>query len=134
MIIDENGIVSYLQGYYNEVALTQSLDTLTDARRNPAISQPENFKLEQNFPNPFNPSTKIFYELKVKNPSFVSLKVFDVLGNEIKTLVQTEQPSGFYETVWSGTNNNNVAAPAGIYFYELRAAGLVESRRMLLLK
>jgi hypothetical protein len=134
MIIDENGIVTYLERYYNEAALKQSLDTLTNASRNPAVSQPENFKLEQNFPNPFNPSTKIFYELKVKGPALVSLNVFDVLGNSVKSLVYEEQASGFYETVWNGTNNQNAPMPAGIYFYELRVGNHVESKRMLLIK
>ena len=134
MVIDENGKVVYLERYYNKQALKQSLDTLTNAQRNPAISLPSDFKLEQNFPNPFNPSTKIYYELRVKEPTLVSIKVYDILGKEVKFLVNAEQSSGFYETVWNGTNNENSPVPAGVYLYELRAAGLVETKRMLLLK
>jgi peroxiredoxin len=134
MIIDENGIITYLQRFYNENALKQSLDTLTNANRNPNVSQPTEFKLEQNFPNPFNPSTSIYYELKINEPSLVSLTVYDILGKEVKTLVNETQPSGFYKINWNGTNNQNTTVPAGVYLYELRSNGFVETKRMLLLK
>ncbi len=89
--------------------------------------QPEDYILEQNFPNPFNPSTNIDYALPRRG--FVTLKVYDVLGDEIKTLVNEEQNSGRYEVSFDGTN-----LASGIYFFILRAGDFVQSRKMLLIK
>lgn len=86
------------------------------------------FELYQNYPNPFNPSTTIKYSLK--NSEYVSLKVFDILGNEIKTLVNEIKTAGIHEVVFNATNN----LTSGIYFYELKIAGLVKSGKMILVK
>ena len=83
--------------------------------------------LEQNFPNPFNPSTKIEYS--IPQLSNVVMKVFDVLGNEIETLVSEEKPTGAYELNW-----NAQQMPSGIYFYQLRAGSFIETKKMILLK
>ncbi len=96
-------------------------------------SQILSFNLEQNYPNPFNPSTKIKYS--VPQLSKVILKVFDVLGNEIETLINEEKPAGTYELTW---NADGVSAKGGytpgVYFYQLRAGSFVETKKMLLLK
>jgi hypothetical protein len=91
------------------------------------ISGPLNFQLNQNYPNPFNPSTVISWQLAVS--SKVSLKVYDVLGNEVATLVNEEKSAGNYNVDFKG---NNLAS--GIYFYTLRAGSFVQSRKMILLK
>jgi hypothetical protein len=91
------------------------------------ISGPLNFQLNQNYPNPFNPSTVISWQLAVR--SFVTLKIYDVLGNEVATLVNEEKPAGNYNVDFKG---NNLAS--GIYFYTLRAGSFVQSRKMILLK
>ncbi|MEJ2193836.1 MAG: T9SS type A sorting domain-containing protein [Ignavibacteriaceae bacterium] len=85
------------------------------------------FVLEQNYPNPFNPVTKIEYS--VPQLSQVQLKVFDVLGNEIATLVNDEKDSGIYEV-----NFNASELSSGIYFYKLRAGSFADAKKMLLLK
>jgi Secretion system C-terminal sorting domain len=85
------------------------------------------FELKQNYPNPFNPSTIIQYA--VSSRQFVSLKVFDVLGNEIETLVNEEKPSGTYEVTWYANN-----LPSGVYFYQLKAGSFIESKKMILMK
>ena len=102
---------------------------------------PASFQLYQNFPNPFNPSTKIKFTIPTSplNPSpyqgegnrerFVSLIVYDVLGNEIATLVNEEKPAGNYEVQF---NANSVAS--GIYFYKLQAGTFIETKKMILLK
>jgi len=91
------------------------------------------FKLEQNYPNPFNPSTKIKFTipftLRGAEGSFVSLKVYDVLGNEIEMLVNEEKPAGSYEIDFSGSD-----LTSGIYFYQLKYREFVESKKMILLK
>jgi len=85
------------------------------------------YELSQNYPNPFNPSTTIKYQLPEMN--FVTIKVYDVLGNEVATLVNEEKPVGEYEVEFDGTG-----LPSGIYFYQLRAGNYVETKKMVLLK
>ena len=87
----------------------------------------EEFKLFQNYPNPFNPSTRIQYA--VSSRQFVSLKVYDVLGNEVATLVNEELPVGEYEVEFDGTG-----LASGIYFYQLRAGNYSASMKMILMK
>lgn len=88
---------------------------------------PENFNLQQNFPNPFNPST--IFQFTIKNSQFVELKIFDILGREIATLVNEYRRAGNYEAQWDATN-----FPSGIYLYRLKAGSVVESKKMVLLK
>ena len=88
---------------------------------------PEDFRLYQNYPNPFNPVTKINYELRVTN--YVSLTVFDILGNEIKSLVNAKQTAGSYEVDFDGKGLSS-----GIYFYKLSAGSFSETKMMTLIK
>jgi photosystem II stability/assembly factor-like uncharacterized protein len=91
------------------------------------VVQPFAFTLEQNYPNPFNPSTEIKYQIRVAG--FVNLKVYDVLGKEIVVLVQEEKSAGSYDIKF-----NAVGLPSGIYFYTLKAANYIQTRKMILLK
>jgi uncharacterized delta-60 repeat protein len=88
---------------------------------------PENYSLLQNYPNPFNPSTRIQYQ--VSSISKVSLKVYDILGNEVAILVNEEKPAGIYEVNFSADG-----LTSGIYFYKLQAGSLVETKKMIVLK
>ncbi len=90
-------------------------------------NQPEGFTLYQNYPNPFNPATTINYSLAKR--SFVSLKVYDVLGNKIKSLVNNEKPAGNYSVLFDGNN-----FPSGIYFYEIHAGEFERIKKMILLR
>ncbi len=90
-------------------------------------NQPSEFSLSQNYPNPFNPVTVINYRLT--NKSFVSLKVYDVLGNETAALVNEEKPAGSYSVKFDGS-----ALSSGVYLYELRAGGVVQVKKMVLLR
>ena len=92
-----------------------------------ASTVPSNFRLEQNFPNPFNPSTVIRYQLPAAG--HVTLKVFDVLGREVETLVDEKQNAGYYNITF---NANKFAS--GVYFYELRTDHNASFKKMLLLK
>ena len=85
------------------------------------------FNLEQNYPNPFNPSTTISFSLLSK--SFVSLKIFDALGKEVSVLLAEELPAGTYARQW-----NAPSVPTGMYFYQLQAGALRETKRLILLK
>lgn len=91
------------------------------------ITAPTDFTLEQNYPNPFNPSTKITYT--IPELTYVTLKVFDVLGQEIITLINEEKSAGRYEIEFDAT-----ALPSGIYFYKLQAGNFVETKKMELTK
>jgi len=88
---------------------------------------PLNYFLNQNYPNPFNPSTTIKYQ--IPELSFVTLKVYDVLGNEIATIVNGEKPAGSYEVEFDAST-----LPSGIYFYRLQAGSFAETKKMILMK
>lgn len=92
-----------------------------------AMDKPEKFLLYQNYPNPFNPSTSIEYQ--IHEPSFVTLKVYDVLGKEIITLVNQEKQIGSYDVEVNATG-----LPSGIYFYKLQAGSFVQTKKMVVMK
>ncbi len=93
---------------------------------------PKEFVLYQNYPNPFNPYTKIEYQLpKITK---VTLKIFNILGQEIKTLINQEQEPGNYQIMWDGTNNLGIKVSSGIYLYQFKADGFVQTKKMILLK
>jgi hypothetical protein len=100
---------------------------------------PEQYALHQNYPNPFNPSTTISYALPV--PSRVKLQIFNMLGQEVASLVGNEaQAAGSYEVVWNGTDNAGRSVASGLYFYKLSATAndggkqFSSVRKMVLLK
>ncbi len=86
-----------------------------------------NYILYSNYPNPFNPTTNIAYS--IPRPGLVTIKVYDLLGNVIATLVDEEKPAGRYNIKFDGRNN-----ASGIYFYVLNTENFIQSRKMLLLK
>jgi hypothetical protein len=103
------------------------------------VDAPIEFSIEQNYPNPFNPSTKIKYvipNVETRHASslqMVSLKVYDILGNEIATLVNEEKPAGSYEVEFN-TSSGIGNLVSGIYFYQLISGNNVQTRKMILLK
>jgi hypothetical protein len=98
----------------------------------PIVSE---FYLEQNYPNPFNPSTKIKFTIPnviasgTKQSQQVLLKVYDILGNEISTLVNEEKPAGTYEVEF-----HSEGLTSGVYFYKLQVADLSQTKKMILLR
>ncbi len=88
---------------------------------------PDNFSLGQNYPNPFNPQTKIRFA--IKSASFTDLKIYDILGRELKTLVNENLKPGEYEVSFNAAN-----LPSGVYFYRLEADGFIETKKMVLIK
>lgn len=93
---------------------------------------PVTYKLEQNYPNPFNPSTKIVYQVP-KNLR-LTLKIYDMQGQEIRTLVNGFVNQGSYELNWDGKNETGVSMPSGIYLYRLESNEFVSTKKMTLLK
>jgi len=115
------------EGYENSHGTIVSI-----AANNNQNINPEKFGLIQNYPNPFNPSTNIKYNLlKADN---VDIRIYDILGKEVRTLVSEKLAPGERVVVWDGMNNNGVAVASGTYFVKLVTSSGVDSKKMLLLK
>jgi aminopeptidase N len=93
---------------------------------------PQSFALLQNYPNPFNPTTVIPFDLA--HQEYISLKVFDLLGREVATLVEGKMPAGHHAITWDRTRNPGKSLASGVYLYRLLAGGFSATRSMLLLK
>ena len=105
-------------------------DILTSVNSNESIDEINSFSLSQNYPNPFNLVTNINYELQNSDAGFVTLKVFDILGNESATLVNEKQASGIYNVTFDGTGLSS-----GVYFYRLSVNGkFISGKTMMMLK
>ncbi|MGE5811030.1 MAG: T9SS type A sorting domain-containing protein [Ignavibacteria bacterium] len=104
-----------------------NLDQITAVESGKGKNIIKDFRLIQNYPNPFNPSTVITYE--ISSTELVSLKIYDLLGREIETLVNEEKDPGRYETEFNGSNLSS-----GIYFYRITAKGFSETKKMILMK
>ena len=89
--------------------------------------KPTNYSLAQNYPNPFNPITIISYS--IKQDGLVSLKVYDILGNEVANLVSNQEIAGSYSVNFDASD-----LPSGIYFYRLTSGNFTETKKLLLLK
>jgi hypothetical protein len=111
--------------WVNFMKLTYNYQQSTDVEEN--INSIKDFILFNNYPNPFNPSTVISYQLPIS--SYITLKVFDVLGNEIATLVNEEKPAGSYQVEF-----NVVDLPSGLYLYKIQAGNYSETKKMLMIK
>jgi len=99
---------------------------------NSGYSIPENYSLDQNYPNPFNPETNIGY--RIPKLSNVKLIVYDALGREVRTLVNTFQLAGNYEIRWNGEDNFGKEAASGVYFYSLKSGDFNRTKMMSLIK
>ena len=93
---------------------------------------PDVFALHQNYPNPFNPVTTLHYDLPEN--SFVNITIYDMLGRQIRTLVNQRQEAGFKTAQWNATNNSGKPMSAGVYLYQIQAGEFVQTKKMVLLK
>ncbi len=114
------------------IAQIQVVKGTVTAVEPPTASTPFAFDLQQNYPNPFNPTTAIGYQL-IAN-SFVTLKVYDMLGREVATVVNEMGTPGKHTAVWDGKNDRGESVSSGIYLCQLRAGSSVMARKMVLLK
>jgi len=96
----------------------------------PAI--PQQFALHQNYPNPFNPATAIQFDLP--EPAFVTLKIYDVLGHQVRTLANKTFQAGFHTMVWDGHDDHGLQSSSGLYLYQIKAGSRVEYEKMMLLR
>ncbi|MEJ2535780.1 MAG: T9SS type A sorting domain-containing protein [Calditrichia bacterium] len=127
MIVKSDTVYCGLQNYG---VWKSPIPTITNA----AIDEflPTEFSLSQNYPNPFNPVTTIQYNLPQKGE--VVLKIYDMLGREIKTLVDRVQSSGKKSVIWDGTDQLGNLVSSGIYLYRLRSGEITDSKKMILMK
>ena len=93
---------------------------------------PGNFALHNNYPNPFNPSTKIRYD--IPENGIVSLTIYDLAGRKVRELVNKNQNAGFHLAVWDGTNDYGKSLSTGVYIYQIRSGSFVQSKKMLFMK
>jgi len=93
---------------------------------------PVRFALGDNYPNPFNPITRISFDLPVSGR--VQLSIYDLRGNDIRTLVSGVMPFGAHTVIWNGTDNRGRSVPSGVYFYRIQAEGFSATRKMMLVK
>ena len=93
---------------------------------------PTKFGISQNYPNPFNPTTTLKYQL----PEFsaVNISIYDMLGNLVKTLLNTSESPGYKSVQWNATNNQGEPVSAGVYLYKIQAGDFIDTKKMILLK
>ena len=135
MAVNYKGAVAVFGGQDKDGKVVPYVELLkdtstTDVKNSNAT--PLSFTLFQNFPNPFNPSTEIMFQLN--KASNISLDIYSVLGQHVVTLASGEYNSGIYKLQWNGLNKFNNLVPSGIYFLRLRAGGFVQTQKMVLLK
>jgi hypothetical protein len=93
---------------------------------------PAKYNLFQNYPNPFNPTTTISYS--IPNVSYVTLKIYNILGREVRTLINSEQNIGIHNVQWNGDNNYGSKVSSGIYLYKIEAGNFTMTKKLVLLK
>lgn len=96
------------------------------------VLKPETFALSQNYPNPFNPETEIKYQLPVE--SYVVLKIFNLLGQEVRTLVEGKKGAGYYTALWDAKDNSGNDVASGVYIYRMVVGDYIEIRKMILIR
>lgn len=126
-VLYNEDLKSYTLGVKFVVYVSNSIGVVTDVKQETNPVTVSNFDLQQNYPNPFNPSTKIRYS--IADQSLVTLKVYNVLGKEIATLVDEVKGEGTYEV-----NFNGSGLASGVYFYTLQAGKITQTRKMILMK
>jgi hypothetical protein len=121
---------------YSYQALYNSTLTRVEEQQ---VQVPNTFSLSQNYPNPFNPSTAIPFtvygsQFIVHSPIHTTLKIYNILGELVRTLVNEERMPGSYQVIWNGKDYKGVKVSSGIYFYRLEAGSYSETKRMILVK
>jgi flagellar hook assembly protein FlgD len=93
---------------------------------------PNNYSLHQNYPNPFNPVTTLHYDLP--EDALVNITIYDMMGRQVKTLVNGSQTAGYKTVQWDATNDKNRPVSAGLYLYTIQTGEFKQTKKMVLLK
>jgi hypothetical protein len=122
-----SGYVGYWTDYSNTVSvIIESLDLDDDSAMH------LDYKIHQNYPNPFNPVTILRYDLP--EDAIVSITIYDMMGRQVKTLVNGSQTAGYRTIQWNATNDRNELVSAGLYLYTIEAGDFRQTKKMVLLK
>jgi hypothetical protein len=137
-IIDPEGIVQYVATEYRPTEMSTIIERLlpgTGVQDDDFSSAPlpHGFSLQQNFPNPFNPSTTIRFEIREgKSDDFVDLSIYDLRGKLVRTLISTVKGEGRHAVAWDGRDDNGSAVSSGVYLYRLKVGEDSTERKMIL--
>ena len=126
---DGGGIIAIDNGQFGFLRLNNIQNTLINGHSD---NSPTTFVLYNNYPNPFNPITTLRYD--IPKDSFISITVYDMLGNVVNNLVNTNQSSGYKSVKWNATNNQGQPVSAGVYLYSIEAGEFRHTKKMILLK
>ncbi len=99
-----------------------------------AVQEPIPYKLGQNSPNPFNPVTTIEYQIASGSSDRVTLKVFDLRGAVVKTLVDRVESPGMHSVIWNGRDDSGNTVSSGVYIYQIKAGNFIQSNKMILMR
>ena len=101
----------------------------------PELKVPAEYSLSQNYPNPFNPTTSIQYSVvSDQSRPHLTLKIFNLLGQEVRTLVDGAKEPGYHTVTWDGRDDSGQEVASGVYFYRLTAGNFADTKRMVLMK
>jgi hypothetical protein len=131
-VIGEEMDINDFYEYDSKLVELSWADVTTDIEAAPDNSLPRQYYLFQNRPNPFNPGTHIEFNLPGK--SQVTLSIYNLLGQQVNTLIEDELPAGIHSIYWDGTDYSGDTVSSGIYLYRLQAGDIIETKKMLYLK
>jgi len=117
--------LDYTTNYSSSLSFSMTPESITQVNQNPGVIS--SFELSQNYPNPFNPSTVINFKVPFK--SMVTIKVFNILGSEVATILNEEKPAGSYNVTF-----NAGSLASGVYFYQLKAGNFVATKKLMIIK
>jgi len=132
-----NSDLEYLEAMLKQMNLNPEQEAafkLALYGRKAGAELPQSFSLQQNTPNPFNPSTTITYTVPEGSTVRVKLEVYNLRGARVRLLVDEERSPGTYHVFWDGTDDSGAAVGSGVYFYRMRAGDFVQTRKMVLLE
>lgn len=133
VVVDQQGIVRYKQPGVNATAINAVIDNLLAATGvDEEAAAVRDFSLQQNFPNPFNPTTSIAFTIPAAQR--VSLKIYDAQSRLVQTLLEATLVAGRHAVTWNGLNQQNEAAASGVYFYILQSGNWREMKKMTLMR
>jgi len=127
--VEKEGVIYF---YWIADVATDGTMRFYGPKRVQTLGAPDAYVLKQNYPNPFNPSTTITYSLKENGT--VELRIYNLVGQLVRDLVDGEQYAGEYNVEWNGFDNNGIKAPSGLYFYAIQVNGFRQIRKMALTK
>ena len=132
LLVDQGSERGMHNPKYSVDVLIRSKQILTGIMPVTGAGVPGKFEMSQNYPNPFNPSTK--FEFSLPKQANVIVKIFDITGREVKTLINERMSAGKYKVDWNSIDNAGNNVSSGVYFYKIVAGSFTETKKMILVK